>query len=158
MQLLIKAIDAPAAQEAIDELVRAGVMDRVRAAESVFKERCIPVDDVQSWARYMAIDGSGTSEYRTITLQVRMRSSGSSCALNTAIIRALLLNAPRRLHGTRPKGLQLPIHAPAFPQRCVPLMSSACPLSLFILCSIRVRRWALMKRRTPGKTALEDAP
>lgn len=39
------------------------------AAESIFKERCIAVDDGLSWAKYMSISGSGEDEYHIINLQ-----------------------------------------------------------------------------------------
>jgi len=39
------------------------------AAESIYKERCIPVNDGQTWAKYMLISGSPDDEYDIITLQ-----------------------------------------------------------------------------------------
>ncbi|WVZ07617.1 hypothetical protein V8G54_020963 [Vigna mungo] len=39
------------------------------AAESIYKERCIPVSDGPSWAKYMLISGSPDDEYDIITLQ-----------------------------------------------------------------------------------------
>ncbi|KAI3925278.1 hypothetical protein MKW92_033255, partial [Papaver armeniacum] len=39
------------------------------AAESIYKERCIAVEDGQSWAKYMSISGSAEDEYDIITLQ-----------------------------------------------------------------------------------------
>lgn len=39
------------------------------AAESIYKERCIPVNDGPSWAKYMSISGSPNDEYDIITLQ-----------------------------------------------------------------------------------------
>lgn len=39
------------------------------AAESIYKERCIPVNDAPSWAKYMSISGSSDDEYDIITLQ-----------------------------------------------------------------------------------------
>lgn len=39
------------------------------AAESIYKERCIAVDDGLSWAKYMSISGSGEDEYHIINLQ-----------------------------------------------------------------------------------------
>lgn len=41
---------------------------RDQAAESIYKERCIPVDDAESWAKYMSIAGTGNEEYDIITL------------------------------------------------------------------------------------------
>ncbi|KAI4385318.1 hypothetical protein MLD38_003359 [Melastoma candidum] len=52
----------------IDELVQLG-MQREMAAESIYKERCIPVNDVSGWAKYMSISGSPSDEYDIITLQ-----------------------------------------------------------------------------------------
>lgn len=47
------------------------VIDNSRelAAESIYKERCIAVEDGPSWANYMSISGSPDDEYDIITLQ-----------------------------------------------------------------------------------------
>lgn len=47
------------------------VIDNYRelAAESIYKERCIAVDDGPSWAKYMLISGSPDDEYNIINLQ-----------------------------------------------------------------------------------------
>ncbi|RVW84100.1 hypothetical protein CK203_040601 [Vitis vinifera] len=42
---------------------------REMAAESIYKERCIAVDDGSSWAKYMSISGSPDDEYDIISLQ-----------------------------------------------------------------------------------------
>lgn len=42
---------------------------RELAAESIYKERCIAVEDGPSWANYMSISGSPDDEYDIITLQ-----------------------------------------------------------------------------------------
>lgn len=42
---------------------------RELAAESIYKERCIPVNDGASWAKYMSTSGSTHDEYDIITLQ-----------------------------------------------------------------------------------------
>ena len=42
---------------------------REMAAESIYKERCVPVNDGPSWAKYMSISGSSDDEYDIITLQ-----------------------------------------------------------------------------------------
>ncbi|EMS51751.1 hypothetical protein TRIUR3_05437 [Triticum urartu] len=39
------------------------------AAETIYKERCIAVDDGDSWAKYMSISGSAEDEHDIITLQ-----------------------------------------------------------------------------------------
>ena len=39
------------------------------AAESVYKERCITVDNEDSWTKYMSISGSAEDEHDIITLQ-----------------------------------------------------------------------------------------
>jgi hypothetical protein len=39
------------------------------AAETIYKERCIPVNDGDSWAKYMSISGSAEDEHDIITLQ-----------------------------------------------------------------------------------------
>ena len=67
-RLVIKAVDLPAALQAIDELVATG-MDRSRAAEVVYGERATPVNDVQSWAFLMACDGLGGSEFRAVVMR-----------------------------------------------------------------------------------------
>jgi hypothetical protein len=39
------------------------------AAETIYKERCITVDNGDSWAKYMSISGSSEDEHDIITLQ-----------------------------------------------------------------------------------------
>lgn len=39
------------------------------AAESIYKERCVAVEDGMSWAKYMSISGSSDDEYDIINLQ-----------------------------------------------------------------------------------------
>lgn len=39
------------------------------AAESIYKERCLQVDDGLSWAKYMSVSGSPDDEYDIVTLQ-----------------------------------------------------------------------------------------
>lgn len=39
------------------------------AAESIYKERCVAVEDGMSWAKYMSISGSTDDEYDIINLQ-----------------------------------------------------------------------------------------
>lgn len=39
------------------------------AAESIYRERCIAVEDGSSWAKYMSISGSPDDEYDIISLQ-----------------------------------------------------------------------------------------
>lgn len=68
VKLLAKKEDRVALDSAIDELVQLG-MQREMAAESIYKERCIPVNDGTSWAKYMSISGSPDDEYDIITLQ-----------------------------------------------------------------------------------------
>ncbi|TKY64930.1 hypothetical protein E2542_SST07781 [Spatholobus suberectus] len=68
VKLLAKKEDRFALDSAIDELVHLG-MQREMAAESIYKERCIPVNDGPSWAKYMLISGSPDDEYDIITLQ-----------------------------------------------------------------------------------------
>ncbi|RVW40062.1 hypothetical protein CK203_081956 [Vitis vinifera] len=50
----------------INEHVYPG-MQRGMAAESIYKERCIAVDDGGSWAKYMSISGSPDDEYDIIS-------------------------------------------------------------------------------------------
>ncbi|GAB4829495.1 hypothetical protein Ancab_019168 [Ancistrocladus abbreviatus] len=68
VKLLAKKADRESLDSAIDELVNLG-MQRETAAESIYKERCIAVDNGPSWARYMSIFGSPEDEYDIITLQ-----------------------------------------------------------------------------------------
>ena len=42
---------------------------RETAAETIYKERCIAVNDGDSWAKYMSISGSAEDEHDIITLQ-----------------------------------------------------------------------------------------
>ena len=39
------------------------------AAETVYKEHCIPVKNGETWAKYMSIGGNAKDEYDIITLQ-----------------------------------------------------------------------------------------
>ncbi|KAK3035864.1 hypothetical protein RJ639_033001 [Escallonia herrerae] len=68
VKLLAKKEDRKGLDLAIDELVHLG-MQRELAAESIYKERCIAVDDGLSWAKYMSISGCPDDEYDIITLQ-----------------------------------------------------------------------------------------
>nr|GMD77549.1 Pleckstriny-like domain family A member [Ipomoea batatas] len=68
LKLLAKKEDRDALDSAITELVQLG-MQRELAAESIYKERCIAVDDGPSWAKYMLISGSPDDEYNIINLQ-----------------------------------------------------------------------------------------
>ncbi|KAK3443375.1 hypothetical protein EUGRSUZ_B03525 [Eucalyptus grandis] len=68
VKLLTKKEDRVALDSAIEELAQIG-MQREMAAESIYKERCIPVNDGSSWAKYMSISGSSDDEYDIITLQ-----------------------------------------------------------------------------------------
>jgi hypothetical protein len=45
------------------------MLDRDSAAESIMKDRCIPVTNGESWAKYMSVSGSCNDEYDIITLQ-----------------------------------------------------------------------------------------
>lgn len=68
VKLLARKEDRVLLDQAIEELVGIG-LQREMAAESIYKERCIPVDDGPSWAKYMFISGSPEDEYDIITLQ-----------------------------------------------------------------------------------------
>ncbi|KAG6425517.1 hypothetical protein SASPL_115958 [Salvia splendens] len=68
VKMLAKKEDREKLDSAIDELVQLG-MQREMAAESIYKERCVAVDDGLSWAKYMSISGSGEDEYHIINLQ-----------------------------------------------------------------------------------------
>ncbi|KAK6160428.1 hypothetical protein DH2020_003809 [Rehmannia glutinosa] len=68
VKLLAKKQDREGLDSAIDELVQIG-MQRELAAESIYKERCIAVDDGPSWAKYMSVSGSPHDEYDIINMQ-----------------------------------------------------------------------------------------
>nr|XP_048319241.1 uncharacterized protein LOC107429717 isoform X2 [Ziziphus jujuba var. spinosa] len=68
VKLLARKEDRASLDSAIDELVHLG-MQRELAAESIYKERCITVEDGPSWAKYMSISGSPEDEYDIVTLQ-----------------------------------------------------------------------------------------
>lgn len=68
VKLLAKKADRHNLDTAIDELVHFG-MHREMAAESIYKERCMAVEDGPSWAKYMSVSGSPGDEYDIITLQ-----------------------------------------------------------------------------------------
>ncbi|CAM8957096.1 unnamed protein product [Rhodiola kirilowii] len=68
IKLLAKKLDRESLDSAIDELVQFG-MQREFAAESICKERCIAVEDGESWAKYMSVSGSPDDEHDIITLQ-----------------------------------------------------------------------------------------
>eukprot|EP00252_Welwitschia_mirabilis_P026026 TRINITY_DN8338_c0_g2_i2.p1 TRINITY_DN8338_c0_g2~~TRINITY_DN8338_c0_g2_i2.p1 ORF type:complete len:299 (-),score=38.07 TRINITY_DN8338_c0_g2_i2:475-1371(-) len=68
VKLLASKSDRATLDGLIEDLVRVG-MEREVAAESIYKERCISVDDGASWAKYMSVSGSPEDEYDIITLQ-----------------------------------------------------------------------------------------
>ncbi|KAF8408445.1 hypothetical protein HHK36_007598 [Tetracentron sinense] len=68
VKLLAKKEDRDGLDVAINELVELGLQREI-AAESIYKERCIAVDDGLNWAKYMSISGSPDDEYDIITLQ-----------------------------------------------------------------------------------------
>ncbi|KAJ0436058.1 hypothetical protein HanIR_Chr17g0900231 [Helianthus annuus] len=68
VKLLAKKVDRQSLDSAIDELVSLG-MQRELAAESIYKERCIAVENGETWGKYMLISGSPDDEYNIITLQ-----------------------------------------------------------------------------------------
>ncbi|XP_062110770.1 uncharacterized protein LOC133822447 isoform X2 [Humulus lupulus] len=68
VKLLAKKEDRLVLDSAIDELVNLG-MQRELAAESIYKERCLCVNDGPSWAKYMSISGCSDDEYDIINLQ-----------------------------------------------------------------------------------------
>ncbi|PWA86705.1 hypothetical protein CTI12_AA138300 [Artemisia annua] len=68
VKMLAKKDDRECLDQGINELVDLG-MQRELAAESIYKERCIAVDNGENWAKYMSISGSPDDEYNIITLQ-----------------------------------------------------------------------------------------
>ncbi|CAN6810911.1 unnamed protein product [Brassica oleracea] len=67
-KLLAKKDERESLDSAIEELMQIG-MQRETAAESIYRERCLPVNDGPSWANYMSISGSSEDEHDIITLQ-----------------------------------------------------------------------------------------
>ncbi|XP_048502431.1 uncharacterized protein LOC104897527 isoform X2 [Beta vulgaris subsp. vulgaris] len=68
IKLLAKKSERQIFDDAILQLINLGML-RENAAETIYKERCIAVDDGPSWAKYMSISGSPDDEYDIITLQ-----------------------------------------------------------------------------------------
>ncbi|KAL0709437.1 hypothetical protein Bca4012_016415 [Brassica carinata] len=67
-KLLAKKDERESLDSAVEELMQIG-MQRETAAESIYRERCLPVNDGPSWAKYMSISGSTEDEHDIITLQ-----------------------------------------------------------------------------------------
>ncbi|KAH7439732.1 hypothetical protein KP509_04G073900 [Ceratopteris richardii] len=67
VKLLARKSDREAMDTAIEELVRCNV-SRENAAEMVYKERCLSIDNGDTWAKYMSIAGNENDEYDIITL------------------------------------------------------------------------------------------
>ncbi|CAN6471853.1 unnamed protein product [Victoria cruziana] len=68
VKLLARKEERGELEAAISELVDLG-LQRESAAESIYKERCLAVDDGPSWVKYMSISGSADDEYDIITFQ-----------------------------------------------------------------------------------------
>lgn len=68
LKLLANKSDRETLDASIHKLTQLA-MQRELAAESIFKERCITVDDGPSWAKYMLISGSPDDEFDIISLQ-----------------------------------------------------------------------------------------
>nr|XP_010913004.1 uncharacterized protein LOC105038799 [Elaeis guineensis] len=68
VKLLARKVDREEMDAAIQELVDLGLRREV-AAESIYKERCIAVNDGPSWVKYMSISGSQEDEHDIITMQ-----------------------------------------------------------------------------------------
>ncbi|XP_062191010.1 uncharacterized protein LOC133894846 [Phragmites australis] len=68
IKLLAPKAQRDALDAAIQELVDLGIQREI-AAETIYKERCITVNDGDSWAKYMSISGSAEDEHDIITLQ-----------------------------------------------------------------------------------------
>ncbi|KAK1293798.1 hypothetical protein QJS10_CPA16g00916 [Acorus calamus] len=67
VKLLARKSDRAALDAAIEELVGLSLQREV-AAESIYKERCVSIEDVQSWGKYMSVSGSSEDEHDIITL------------------------------------------------------------------------------------------
>ncbi|XP_031490952.1 uncharacterized protein LOC116258031 [Nymphaea colorata] len=68
VKLLARKVEREELDAAISELVDLG-LQRESAAESIYKERGIAVDDGPSWVKFMSVSGSADDEYDIITLQ-----------------------------------------------------------------------------------------
>ncbi|EPS67140.1 hypothetical protein M569_07635, partial [Genlisea aurea] len=68
VKFLAKKEDRELFDSAIEDLILLG-MPREIAAECIYRDRCLPVDDGPSWAKYMSISGSPEDEFDIITLQ-----------------------------------------------------------------------------------------
>jgi hypothetical protein len=68
IKLLAPKAERDALDAAIQELVDIGIQ-RETAAETIYKERCIAVNNGDSWAKYMSISGCAGDEHDIITLQ-----------------------------------------------------------------------------------------
>lgn len=67
VKLLARKADRKMLDAAIQELVDFG-LQRELAAEMIYKERCIAVNDGASWAKYMSVSGSAEDEFDIISL------------------------------------------------------------------------------------------
>lgn len=67
-KLLIRLADLAEVEAAIAERTSAG-LDRTNAAGTVYEELGERVDDLESWARYMALDGSEQDDCCVVALQ-----------------------------------------------------------------------------------------
>lgn len=68
IKVLVPKAQRHALDSAIQELVDLGIQREI-AAETIYKERCITVDNGDSWTKYMSISGSSEDEHDIITLQ-----------------------------------------------------------------------------------------
>ncbi|KAJ3708829.1 hypothetical protein LUZ61_012534 [Rhynchospora tenuis] len=68
VKLLARKEDRVGMDSAINELMELGIQREI-AAETIYKERCIAVNDGSGWAKYMSISGSDEDEHDIITLQ-----------------------------------------------------------------------------------------
>lgn len=67
-KLLVRLTDLKQAEDAIAERTSAG-LDWTTAAGTVYEELGERVDDLDSWGRYMALDGSEQDDSCVVTLQ-----------------------------------------------------------------------------------------
>ncbi|KAH9627241.1 hypothetical protein KSS87_018517 [Heliosperma pusillum] len=68
VKLLLNKSDRHLVDDAILQLLNLGML-RELAAESIYRERCVAVEDGPTWANYMSISGSPDDQYDIITLQ-----------------------------------------------------------------------------------------
>ena len=71
--MIVKTDDLPQAQQEIQSRLDSG-LDYNTATSTVYSELGRPVNDLDSWADYQAIEGCMEDEHAVVSLQVRLTS------------------------------------------------------------------------------------